>query len=196
MSKLWKVVILIVVLGVIALNVYFDYRAQANIQPGGAGADTLANTEIGTSVGDQAPDFAGATFEGNTIQLSELRGKIVVLNLFASWCGPCRAEAPHLVDAFQEVDPQENAFIGFNFQESASAVIDFREEFSIQFPLVMDEDGNLTNNVYQPIGLPTSWFIDQDGIVRYVFSGPMSKQTLLKILSDIQSGLVPDPYGI
>jgi len=118
-----------------------------------------------------------------------------VLNLFASWCGPCRAEAPHLAKAFQEVDPQENAFIGLNFQESASAVIDFQGEFSIQFPLVMDEDGNLTNNVYHPIGLPTTWFIDQDGVVRYVFSGPMSKQTLQKILSDIQSGLEPNPFG-
>ena len=196
MGKLWKVVILIAVIGVMALDIFFDYKAQAHIQPGNSGVDAFANTNIGTSVGDLAPDFTAETLEGTTIQLSELRGKIVVLNLFASWCGPCRAEMPHLVEVSQEVDPLESAFIGLNFQESPGAVKDFQEEFSIQFPLVLDEDGNLTNNLYHPIGLPTSWFIDQDGIVRYVFSGPMSKQTLLKILSDIQSGQEPDPFGI
>jgi hypothetical protein len=59
---------------------------------------------------------------------------------------------------------------------------------------LLNEDGKLTE-VYQPVGLPTSWFIDADGVVRYVFAGPMTREVLTGILEDIQAGREPDPFS-
>ena len=117
-----------------------------------------------------------------------------VVNVFASWCGPCRAEIPHLVEVFGEVNEQGVTFVGLNLSEKPGAVSTFRDEFDINFPLLLDEDGRLTE-VYRPIGLPTSWFIDADGIVRYVFAGPMTKEMLKGILADIEAGREPDPFA-
>ena len=59
---------------------------------------------------------------------------------------------------------------------------------------MLNEDGSLTNNLYTPIGLPTSWFIDQDGVVRYVFAGAMTREVLQNVLEDIIAGKEPDPF--
>ncbi|UCF27667.1 MAG: hypothetical protein JSW42_13720, partial [Chloroflexota bacterium] len=60
---------------------------------------------------------------------------------------------------------------------------------------VLNEGGDLTN-IYSPIGLPTSWFIDQDGVVRFVFSGPMTQESLQAILADVEAGREPDPFAV
>jgi thiol-disulfide isomerase/thioredoxin len=154
----------------------------------------LLGLNIGTAVGDLAPEFAGTTPDGQEITLSDQRGKVVLVNVFASWCGPCRVEAPHLVEVYNNLDREKFEFIGLNLQERSAEVEFFRDEFFIDFPLVLNEGGDLTN-IYSPIGLPTTWFIDQDGVVRFVFSGPMTQEVLENILADIESGREPDPFA-
>jgi thiol-disulfide isomerase/thioredoxin len=127
--------------------------------------------------------------------LSELSGKLVVVNVFASWCGPCRAETPHLVEVYKQIDRDRVEFIGLNLQETPKAVESFKDEFSIDYPLVLDEGGGITD-IYRPIGLPTTWFIDQDGIIRFSFSGPMTKESLQVILEDVEAGRDPDPFAV
>ncbi len=195
MKKLWKSFVLILVIGIIAADLFFDYRANAQLQAENALVKTTSDLTVGTSVGELAPDFTATTLDGEAVRLSDLRGKVVMLNLFASWCGPCRAEMPHLVETFDESDTGKVAFVGLNLQETPGAVADFKDEFAISFPLVLDEDGQLTKNVYQPVGLPTSWFIDQEGVVRFVFAGPMTKPVLQQILDDVQAGREPNPFG-
>ena len=192
-KKIWKPLVLILVISVLATDLYFDYRANAE-NPTAQTSESTVDIPIGTSIGELAPDITGTTLDGETLTLSELRGDLVLVNVFASWCGPCRAEVPHLVEVFDEVDNEGIEFVGLNFAESSDAVSKFKDEFDINFPLLLNEDGRLTE-VYQPIGLPTSWFIDADGVVRYVFAGPMTKEMLIGILEDIEAGREPDPFA-
>jgi len=191
-NKIWKPLVLILVVSVIGADLYFDYRANAE-NPTAHTSESIVDIPTGTSIGELAPDITGTTLDGETLSLSELRGEIVLVNVFASWCGPCRAETPHLVEVFDEVDNQGIDFVGLNLSESSDAVSNFKDEFDINFPLLLNQDGRLTE-VYQPIGLPTSWFIDADGVVRYIFAGPMTKEVLTGILEDIEAGREPDPF--
>ena len=192
-KKIWKPLGLILVVSVLAADLYFDYQANAE-NPSAHTSESTVDIPIGTSIGELAPDITGTTLDGETLTLSELRGEIVLVNVFASWCGPCRAETPHLVEVFDGADNQGIEFVGLNLSESSDAVSKFKDEFDINFPLLLNQDGRLTE-VYQPIGLPTSWFIDADGVVRYVFAGPMTKEMLTGILEDIEAGREPDPFA-
>ncbi|MGB2910726.1 MAG: TlpA disulfide reductase family protein [Anaerolineales bacterium] len=193
MRRIWKPLVLILVIGIMAADVFFDQRAIAQSQTEAA-VQTDLDLPVGTKVGELAPNFTGTTLDGETIRLSDLRGKTVLINVFASWCGPCRLEMPHLVEAADQFGDQKVVFIGINLQENPEAVEAFRDEFNVQFPLVLKKDGSLTNNLYTPIGLPTSWFIDQDGVVRYVFAGAMTREVLQNVLDDVIAGREPDPF--
>lgn len=195
MKKFWKVSVLILVAGIMVGDLLLDYRTQVQAHPQDTGAAELLDVNVGIAVGDLAPDFTGTTVDGQAITLSELSGKLVVVNVFASWCGPCRAETPHLVEVYKQIDRDRVEFIGLNLQETPKAVESFKDEFSIDYPLVLDEGGGITD-IYRPIGLPTTWFIDQDGIIRFSFSGPMTKESLQVILEDVEAGRDPDPFAV
>jgi len=193
MRRIWKPLVLILVIGIMAADMFFDQRAIAQSQTEAAVQSDL-DLPVGTKVGELAPNFNGTTLDGETIRLSDLRGKTVLINVFASWCGPCRLEMPHLVEAADQFGDQDVVFVGINLQENPEAVEAFRDEFNVQFPLVLNENGSLTNNLYTPIGLPTSWFIDQDGVVRFVFAGAMTRDVLQNVLVDVIAGREPDPF--
>ena len=195
MKKFWKVAILILVAGIMTGDLLLDYRNQAQAHPQDTEAAELLDVNVGIAVGDLAPDFTGTTVDGKTVSLSEHKGKLVVVNVFASWCGPCRVETPHLVELYNELNQDQVEFIGLNLQETPQAVQSFKEEFFIDYPLVLNEGGEITD-IYRPIGLPTTWFIDQEGIVRFTFSGPMTKESLQVILDDVASGRKPDPFAV
>lgn len=195
MRKFWKVIILIFVAGIMAGDLLIDYQAQVQAHPQESQAAELQDRNVGIAVGDLAPEFSGTTIDGQTVALSDLDGKLVVVNVFASWCGPCRAETPHLVEIYDELDRDEVEFVGLNLQETPGAVQTFKEEFSIEYPLLLNEGGEITN-IYSPIGLPTTWFIDREGIVRFTFSGPLTKESLQVILDDVAAGREPDPFAV
>ena len=198
MKTLWKPLVLLLVVGVMGVDIFLDYRAgQATPEVIGEAADideaALVDRPVGLTAGELAPDFTGTTLTGEQVRLSDFRGKTVLVNIFASWCGPCRVEAPHLVEVFNQLD-DDVVFIGLNLQESPDAVSGFKEEFDIEFPQVLNEDGRLTE-IYRPIGLPTSWFIDADGVVRYVHAGPITKDVLANAIENVRAGIEPDPFA-
>ena len=195
MRKFWKVIILFFVVGIMVGDLLIDYQAQGQAHPQESQAAELQDRNVGIAVGDLAPEFSGTTIDGQTVSLSDLDGKLVVINVFASWCGPCRAETPHLVEIYDELDRDEVEFVGLNLQETPGALQTFKEEFSIEYPLLLNEGGEITD-IYSPIGLPTTWFIDQEGIVRFTFSGPLTKESLQIILDDVAAGREPDPFAV
>src|SRR5687768_11776515 len=93
--------------------------------------------------GDAAPSFSGETLmDGGSLALSDLRGKPVVVNFWASWCAPCEDEAPMLKDAYEEYG-DEIAFVGINIKDARSEAIEFAERYDLDFQHVRDEDGKI-----------------------------------------------------
>ena len=183
-------IIVILVAGALLISLNNQINTQNNFES----ARSLDDHNIGINIGNIAPDFRGTTLDGKTIRLSEFRGKIVLVNDFASWCGPCLIETPHLVDIYK-AEEGEVILIGLNLEETETKVAGYRDEFDVPYPLVLNQDGKLTE-IYRPIGLPTSWFIDSKGVIRYVHAGPMTKPMLEEALNAVREGREPDVFSV
>jgi peroxiredoxin len=130
--------------------------------------------------GFPAPDFTLATAAGETIRLSDLRGQVVILNLWASWCGPCRAEMPDLEAVYTRNQPRGLVVLGVNstVQDDPAAAAAFAAERGVTFPILYDLEGAVSRR-YLLRALPTTFFVDRAGIIRSVIiGGPMSPATL------------------
>ncbi len=139
-------------------------------------------------VGRAGPDFLLETPQGGTLRLSDLQGQPVLLNFWASWCGPCRAEMPELVAAYEQHRTQGLVIVAVNLQEPNGTVLDFADEFGMTFPIVIDRDGELADawRLGGPIeGIPTSYFVDPTGVIRELFYGPMTEEALEERLATI-----------
>jgi peroxiredoxin len=139
--------------------------------------------------GHPAPNIALADIEGQVIRLSDYKGKPVIVNFWATWCAPCRAEFPEFQQA--AVDNADTlTIIGINSTsvDQAHLIPGFLDEYGITFPIVLDESGE-TVKKYQILGLPTTVFIDSKGIVNEVFTGPLNKAYIESKISELQAGL-------
>ncbi len=134
-----------------------------------------------------APDFRLDTIDGNQITLSDLRGKVVMVNIWASWCPPCRAEMPAIEQVYQKNKDQGLEVLAVNttYQDDASAAAQFAQDFGLTFPILLDRDGSVSQR-YQLRALPTTYFIDRQGIIRAVVpGGPMSESLIESKLADL-----------
>ena len=124
-----------------------------------------------------APDFTLDTLDGNKVTLSELRGQIVVVNFWATWCLPCRAETPALEKSYAQYKDSGVVILGVNLtnQDVVGEVESFVQEFRLTYPILLDRDGSV-GNLYQIKGLPSTFFVNRAGIIRTVLvGGPMSE---------------------
>ena len=137
-------------------------------------------TNIGPDKGLFAPDFSAHTLSGETIRLSELRGKPVVLNFFAGWCSPCKKEAPHLQAAY-ETRGAEVAFLGVTFQDTAATARHFADEYGLTFPILLDESEEIGRS-YHVRSFPVTVFISPDGVIHAVIKGPVTREFVLVML--------------
>ena len=137
--------------------------------------------------GFAAPDFTLETLDGSILTLSDLRGHPVLLNLWASWCLPCRVEMPAIERVYQRHRDAGLVVVGLNVtsQDSEAAARAFAEEFGLTFPIVLDRDGAASAR-YELMGLPSTYFIDRAGIIRAVIiGGPMSEAVMLSHVEDL-----------
>ncbi len=130
--------------------------------------------------GFSAPDFTLDLLGGGQVQLSELRGQSVMINLWASWCPPCRAEMPAIEKVHRAYKDRGLVVLGVNttFQDNEADAAAFVEEFGLTFLIPLDRNGSVSKR-YQLRGLPTTFFVDRNGIIRsVVVGGPMSKSLI------------------
>ena len=139
--------------------------------------DAPLSTSPSPREGFLAPDFTLDTLDGTKATLSELRGRIVLINLWATWCPPCRAEMPALENAYKQYKDSGVVVLGLNVtnQDSEKDIPPFVDEFGLTFPILLDRDGSVSA-LYQLKGLPTTYFVNREGIIwTVVVGGPMNE---------------------
>lgn len=129
-----------------------------------------AGLNIKADEGALAPDFLLEMLDGDETRLSDYRGHPVVLNFWATWCVSCRKEMPQFIAAYEVHRDEGLVVIGLNLQESESIIRPFVDDFGINFPVLIDRDGEV-GDAYRLVGLPTTFFIGRDGVVESVFIG-------------------------
>ena len=130
--------------------------------------------------GFSAPDFALDLLGGGQVKLADVRGQAVVVNLWASWCPPCRAEMPALEKVYQANRERGLVVLAINttYQDGEAQAAAFVRQFSLTFPILLDRTGAVSRR-YQLRGLPTTYFVDRQGVIRsIVVGGPLSEATL------------------
>ena len=146
-----------------------------------AGPNPAVDTPI---VGRPAPSFDLESLEGGRLSLAELRGSPVVLNFWASWCIPCREEAPLLTAAASGYEARGLRVVGVVYQDSAESARDFMDRYGQTYPGLLDPDGRTAID-YGVFGIPETFFIDRDGIVRSRQVGPVTEDGLRDQIEEI-----------
>jgi DsbE subfamily thiol:disulfide oxidoreductase len=152
------------------------------------GGFTVANYRARAEVENTpAPDFELPSLDdGTALALSSFRGQVVVLNFWASWCAPCRLEAPGLRRVSARYRERGVRFLGVDYRDNDAGGRAFVDEFRLRYPSVADPSGSLADD-YALIGFPTTFIIDPAGTIRYRFVGYLDEDVLEKALNDVLS---------
>lgn len=137
--------------------------------------------------GFRAPEFELKTSSGESVKLSDLRGQAVLVNLWATWCPPCRAEMQSIEKMYREYKDEGFTVLAVNmtYQDDPFAVMPFVKAQNLTFPILLDETSEMAN-AYQLRSLPSSYFIRRDGVINeVVIGGPMSEALLRTRIEDI-----------
>jgi len=118
------------------------------------------------SPSDPAPNFTLKALDGKNLKLSELTGTVVLLNFWASWCGPCRQEMPLLNAMHNKYEPLGFTVLGVNVEQNIDDARGFMQDFPVDFPVVLDQR-NEVSSAYKIVGMPTTLILDRDGNIRY-----------------------------
>jgi peroxiredoxin len=163
---------------VVAIGGIFAWRELRSVDHGPATVLEQSEAALRVEVGEPVPDFRLDTPDGAELRLSDFRGQAVVLNFWATWCAPCRAEMPDLQALHDEhAATGDLTVVAIDLQESGDSVTSFAEELELTFPLALDRSGDVAER-YGLIGLPGTFFIDVDGILRARALGQLSGDLL------------------
>lgn len=133
-------------------------------------------------------NLVGQTLDGQPLDISSYLGQVVVVNVWASWCGPCRSEAVELANVAKEFSGQGVQFIGLNTRDGLAAAIAFNKRFDTGYPSVQDEEGKLTlafGNL-GPAATPTTLVLDKEGRVAGRILGPVTESQLRSLIKAVQ----------
>ena len=141
------------ILAVIVLSLFLSGQVQSSVK-----------------LQEAAPDFTLKSLEGPNLRLEEYRGQVVLINFWASWCGPCRQEMPILDRLHQRYEDTGFAVLGVNVEGEAAPAQEIVDKTNVTFPILID-DGQKVSDMYNLQAMPTTVVVDRDGVVRYIHPG-------------------------
>jgi thiol-disulfide isomerase/thioredoxin len=190
-----RTVVLVVVLAGTALTGCGEAGGGAagdRVADGAAGSRYVAGSGAVVTVPPErreAPiELSGRTLSGDRLDLASLRGAPVVINVWGSWCPPCRREAPDLQAAHERLERDGVAFVGVNTRDQRAQASAYERRFGITFPSVVDEGGRALlalRGAVPPSAIPTTLVLDRAGRVAARVSGPVDTRTLVGLVSDV-----------
>ena len=136
-------------------------------------ASGLSSIVSAAEVSGRAPDFTLKQLKGSNLKLIELTGSVVLINFWASWCGPCREEMPLLNALHKKYEPLGFTVLGVNVEEQVANAEGFLDKFPVDFPILLDNK-NQVSKLYEVIAMPTTVVVDRDGNMRYLHQGYQS----------------------
>ena len=177
---------LIVLGGGVPLLALIALLAWASISTGGNPGGLATNSDLLEFDIDPeaAREFEFELFEGGTLKLSDLRGKVVMVDFWASWCPPCRVEAPALARVYAEYQGQPVEFVGVDVWDNVGDAEVFLQQEGQVYPTGYDADGSIAIN-YGVRGIPEKYFIDGDGVLVKKLSGPLTEATLRETINEL-----------
>ncbi|MFC4386427.1 redoxin domain-containing protein [Gracilibacillus marinus] len=174
-----KWLISIVLLGMLGYAVVSFYTKEKEAYPYQIDEIVNEDEQVGLEIGEVAPDFELQTLNGEFVKLSDYRGKTVMLNFWATWCPPCRAEMPDMEKFYQDTDIEILAINLVDSESSMDQITSFVEEYQLTFPILLD-NGNKASEMYRIRPIPTSLFIDTNGIIQYQVYGPLNYELMVR----------------
>lgn len=144
----------------------------------------LANQNMTQPTSGPAPDFELTTFEGETFRLSDLRGQVVVLNFWASWCVPCRDEAPILQGLWERYRDRQVVLVGVAYADTERDALEFIDEFGITY-LNGPDLGTRISEKYRITGVPETFVVDQSGEIVFFLPAPLIEGQLDKVINPL-----------
>ncbi|MGQ0600577.1 MAG: TlpA family protein disulfide reductase, partial [Anaerolineales bacterium] len=152
--------------------------------------DPVATSAPAPVVGAPAPEFVLKDLSGNTVRLSDYAGKPVLINFWATWCGPCRAEMPAIEDRYKTYASSNFVVLAVNVDEPADLVSPYVKELGLTFPILLDTGASVTE-LYRVLGFPTSYWVDGKGVIVAQHTGPMFEDQLNNYLAKVGIGGLP-----
>ncbi|RHW39892.1 TlpA family protein disulfide reductase [Lysinibacillus yapensis] len=187
-----KAIGLVVVMMLVAIMVGTYIKNQ--IESGKAISERAVSYEMdlnkeGLEKGQLAPDFTLQTLSGESLTLSEFKGKKVVLNFWATWCPPCKEEMPHLQEFYEEYGEEDNVeIIGLNFtyrDGSIEKVQQFVDSYDLTFPIALIEEAGVDQR-YQVLTIPSTFMIDSNGRIQHHIVGPLDQKALREYVASLE----------
>lgn len=164
------------------------------LRQGGATDPAAGDSSSGLTLypGDNGvtlPSIQGRSVDGEALTLADYRGRVLVINVWGSWCAPCRAEAPDLVEVATQTEPRGVRFVGIDVRDNPSAAQAFARSFGMTYPSFDDKDGTVLGQLsgIVPVGaVPSTLVVDKAGIVRARVVGVVDAATLRGLVEDVE----------
>ncbi|PFG04688.1 redoxin domain-containing protein [Bacillus sp. es.034] len=184
--------IVALLIGIFLVNLFQDQqekKAREEADQLAKESMDLSDAEQGLTKGDRAPDFTLTTLDGKEVKLSDYQGKKVILNFWATWCPPCKAEMPHMEQYYEKKAKKEKVeILAVNLtsqDEGEKAVQQFVDGYELTFPILMDEKGDIGDE-YRAFTIPTTYMIDTNGLIQHKIVGPMNEEMMGKMVEGME----------